>query len=85
MDEDGTTNWTKWCLVKVKGPSKKIPRPNPWIEHSLTEKIEGKFSLWQKKVPKVWGKSRVNTGQYCKEVVLERANSMFSLVLVMHI
>jgi hypothetical protein len=49
------------------------------------EKIEGESSLWQKKVPKVWGKCGVNAGQYCKEVVLERANSAFSLVLAMHI
>jgi hypothetical protein len=54
MDEDTTTNWTKWHLVEVKGPLEKFPRTNPWIESGLMEKIEGEFSLWQKKVPKVW-------------------------------
>jgi hypothetical protein len=49
------------------------------------EKIEGEFSLCQKKVPKVWWKCGVNAGQNCKEVVLERANSPFSLVLLMHV
>ncbi len=37
--------------------------------------IEGKLSLWQKKVSKVWGKCGVNAGQYCQEVVLEHENS----------
>ncbi len=50
----------------------------------MPEKIEGEFSLWQKKVPKIQGKFGVNAGQYCKEVVLERANSTFSPVLAMH-
>jgi hypothetical protein len=49
------------------------------------ERIEGKFSLWQKKVPKVWGKGRVDAGKNCQEVVLERANSTFSPILVMHV
>jgi hypothetical protein len=31
------------------------------------------------------GKCKINARQYCKEVVLEHANSAFSLVLVMHI
>jgi hypothetical protein len=53
MDEDVSTNRTKRCLVEVKGPLEKFPHTNPWIESGLTEKIEGKFSLWQKKVPKV--------------------------------
>ncbi len=75
MDEDTTTNRTKWRLVEVKGPLEKFTRTNPWIESGLTEKIEGEFSLWQKKVPKVWWKGRVNAGKNCQEVVLERANS----------
>ncbi len=54
MDEDATTNQTKRCLVEVKGPLEKFPCTNPLIESGLTEKIEGEFSLWQKKVPKVW-------------------------------
>ncbi len=51
----------------------------------MPEKIEGEFSLWQKKVPKVWGKCGVEVSQYCKEVVLECVDSMFNPVLVMHI
>ncbi len=51
----------------------------------MLEKIESELSLWQKKVPKVWGKCRSDTSQYCKEAVLERANSVFSPVLTMHI
>jgi hypothetical protein len=85
MDEDATTNWTKWCLVEVKAPFEKFPHANHWIEHGLPEKIEGEFSLWQRKVPKVRGKCRVNAGQYCKEVVLEHVNSVFGPVLAMHI
>jgi hypothetical protein len=73
MDEDATTSRTKWCLVEVKGTLEKFPCTNPWIEHGLAEKIEGEFSLWQKKVPKVWGKCGVDASQYCQEIVLERA------------
>jgi hypothetical protein len=47
MDEDATTNWTKWHLVEVKGPLEKFPCTNPWIESGLAEKIEGEFSLRQ--------------------------------------
>jgi hypothetical protein len=73
MDEDATTNWTKWSLVEVEGTLEKFPCTNPMIEHGLMEKIEGKFSLWQKKVPKVRGKCGVDAGQNCKEVFLECA------------
>ena len=45
MDEDATTNQTKWHLVKAEGPLKKISCANPWIEHGLMEKIEGEFGL----------------------------------------
>ncbi len=85
MDEDATTNRTKWSLVEVKGTLEKFPHTNPWIEHGLTEKIECEFSLWQNKVPKVRWKCEVDAGKSCKEVVLERANSAFSPVLVMHV
>jgi hypothetical protein len=85
MDEDATTNQTKWCLVEVKGPLEKSPCANPWIEHGLREKIEGEFSLWQKKVSKVWGKCSVDAGQYYQEVILDHADRAFSPVLVMHI
>jgi hypothetical protein len=82
-DEDATTNRTKCCLVEVEGTLDKFPCTNPWIKSGLTEKIEGELSLWQKKVPKVRWKGGVNTVQNCQEVVLERANSAFSLVLEM--
>jgi hypothetical protein len=49
------------------------------------EKIEGEFSLWQMKVPKVQWKGGVDAGKNCQEVVLERANSAFSPVLAMHV
>jgi hypothetical protein len=85
MDEDATTNQTKWSLVEVEWTFKKFPCTNPWIEHGLTEKIEGELSLWKKKDPKEQWKSGVDAGQNCQEMVLERANSVFSPVLVMHI
>ncbi len=81
MDEDATT---KRCLVEVKGPLEKFPCANPWIERGLLEKIEGEFSLWQKKVQKIRGKCRIGDSQHCKGVDLERANSAFSLILAMH-
>ncbi len=85
MDEDGTTNWTKQSFVKVEGSLEKFPRTDPWIECGLPKKIEGEFSMWQKKVPKVQGSCGINAGQYFKEVILEGANSTFSLVAAMHI
>jgi hypothetical protein len=45
MDEDMTTNRTKWCLIEVNKPLEKFPRANLWIEHGLPEMIEGEFSL----------------------------------------
>ncbi len=85
MDEDATTNRTKGCLVEVEGPLEKFQCTNPWIESGLAEKIEGEFSLWQKKVPKVWWKGGVDAGKNCQEVVLECANSAFGPVLAMHV
>jgi hypothetical protein len=85
MDEDMTTNQTKRSLVEVKGTLEKFLCTNPWIERGLTEKIEGEFSLWQKKIPKVQWKCGVYAGQNCEEVVLECANSAFSPVLAMHV
>jgi hypothetical protein len=85
MDEDATANRTKWHLVEVKGALEKFPCTYPWIEHGLMEKIEGEFSLWEKKVPKVRWKGGVHAGKNCQEVVLERANSAFSPVLAMHV
>ena len=85
MDEDATTNRTKWSLVEVKGTLEKFPHTNPWVESGLTKKFEGEFSLCQKKIPKVRWKCRVDTSQNCKEVVLAHANSVFRLVAVMHI
>jgi hypothetical protein len=69
----------------VESCLEKFPHSYPWIERGLTEKIEGELSLWQKKVPKVRWKSKVDASQNCQEMVLDCANSVFSLVLVMHI
>jgi hypothetical protein len=80
-----TTNRTKSHLVEVEGPLEKFPHTNPWIEHGLAEKIEGEFSLWQKKIPMVRWKGEVEDGKNCQELVLERANSALSPVLAMHV
>jgi hypothetical protein len=85
MDEDATTNRTKWHLVEVEGPLEKFPHTNPWIEYGLTEKIEGEFSLWQKKVPTVRWKCEVEDGKNCQEVVLDQTNRAFSLILATHV
>ncbi len=42
------------------------------------EEIEGKFSLWEKEVPKVRWKGRIDAGQDCQEMVLEHANGMLN-------
>ena len=51
----------------------------------MPEKVEGEFSLWHKKVPKVGGKYGIDAGQYCKELFLECANSAFTPVAAMQI
>ncbi len=45
MDENVTTNRTKWRPVEVEAPLEKFPHTNPLIESGLMEKIEGEFSL----------------------------------------
>jgi hypothetical protein len=42
--------------LKLKGPQ------NLRVESDLLEEIEGKFSLWEKEVPKVRWKGRINAG-----------------------
>ncbi len=49
------------------------------------EEIEGKLSFWEKEVPKVRWKGRINAGQDCQEVVLERANGALCLIAAMHV
>ena len=53
MDEDVTTNRTKWSLVEVEGTLEKFPCTNPWIEHGLPEKVEGELDLVQKFIPQL--------------------------------
>jgi hypothetical protein len=85
MDEVVTTNWPKWCLVEVKGPLENFPGTDPRVESGLSEEIEGKFSLWEKKVPKVRWKGQINSGQDCQEVVLECANGALYPIAAMHV
>ncbi len=49
------------------------------------EEIEGKFSLQEKEVPKLRWKGRINTGQDCLDVVLERENGTFYLIVAIHV
>ncbi len=51
----------------------------------LSEEMEGKFSLREKKIPKVRWKGHINAGQDCQEVVLEHANCAFCLIAAMHV
>ncbi len=69
-------------LLKSNLPLKKFPRTDPRVEHGLSEESEGKFSLWEKEVPKVRWKGRIDTGQDCQEVVLECANGALCLIVV---
>ncbi len=85
MNEDATTNWAKQRLVEVEGTLEKIPRTDSWVKQCLVEKIEGELGLWKEKAPKVRGKCRINTGQNCKELVLECVKGVFHLVAVMYV
>ena len=51
----------------------------------MTQKIEGKFSLWQKEIPKVGKKNGINVRQDSQAVVLEGANGVLHLITAMHI
>ncbi len=73
MDEDVTTNQTKWRLVEVEGSLEKFPCTNPCIESGLTEKIEGELSLWEKKVPKVRWKGKVMLAKWSLNVQIARS------------
>ncbi len=64
---------------------KKIPCTDPRVERGLLEKIEGKFSLREKEVPKVRWKGCINAGQDCQEVVFEHANDMLCPIAAMHV
>jgi hypothetical protein len=85
MYEDVINNWPKWHLVEVKGPLKELPCTDPRVERGLSDEIEGKFSLWEKEVPKVGWKDRINASQDCQEVVLECANGGLHPIVVMHV
>ncbi len=51
----------------------------------MPKKIEGKFGLWEKEIPKVGRKCGIDVGQDCQEVVLEGANGALRLITVMHV
>jgi hypothetical protein len=51
----------------------------------LTQKIEGKFGLWEKEIPKVGRKRSIDARQDCQEVVLEGANGALCPITAMHI
>jgi hypothetical protein len=84
MDEDPTTNWTKWRLVEIERPLKEFPSTDSGIQSGLPKKIEGKFGLWEKEIPKVGSKSSIDSCQDCQEVVLERANGALRPITAMH-
>jgi hypothetical protein len=48
--------------ISDEGPLKTFPCTDLRVEHGLSEEIEGKFSLWEKEVPKVRWKGRINAG-----------------------
>jgi hypothetical protein len=85
MDEDPTTNWTQWHLVEIERPLKEFPSTDPRVQSALTKKIEGKFGLWEKEIPKVGRKSGIDSCQDCQEVVLEGANGALRPITAMHV
>ncbi len=46
----------------------------------MLEEIEGKLSFWEKEVPKVRRKGRINASQDCQEVVFECVNGALHLI-----
>jgi len=84
VDEDPTTNWTQWHLVEIKRPLKEFPSTDLRIQSGLPKKIEGKFSLWEKEIPKVGRKSGIDSCQDCQEVVLECVNDALHPITAMH-
>ena len=51
----------------------------------MTKKIEGEFGLWEKEVPKVRWKRRIDTSQDCQVVVLEGVNGSLCPIAAMHV
>jgi hypothetical protein len=48
-------------LVEIKRPLKELPCADPRVDCGLTKQIEGEFGLWEKEVPKVGRKRRIDT------------------------
>ena len=84
MDEDATTNWTKWCLVEVKRAMEEFPCGDSWIKRRLAEEIEREFRLREEKVPEIGGKRFVHTSEDCKEVVLEGSDGPLRSIAAVH-
>ena len=85
MDQDATSHLSAWGLVEIKGAVKELPRGDPRIEGSPSQKIESELSLWKEDVPKVWGKGQIHSGHNGKEVVLESLNCALSMVTAIHV
>ena len=75
MNENTTTNWSKWSLVEVKGTLEVLPSADPRVERGLPKEIECQFRLWEKQVPEIRGKRRVYPCQDRQEVAFEGAGS----------
>jgi len=64
---------------------KELPCTDPRVDSGLTQKIEGEFGLWEKEVPNLGWKSRIDSNQNCQEVVLDGANGVLCLIAAMHV
>ena len=64
---------------------KELPCTDPRVDSGLTQKIEGEFGLWEKEVPNVGWKIRIDFNQNCQEVVLDGANGVLCLIAAMHV
>ncbi len=79
------TNRTQRRLVEIERPLKEFPSTDPRVQSGLTKKIEGKFGLWEKEIPKVRRKSGIDPCQECQEVVLEGTNGALRPITAMHV
>jgi hypothetical protein len=84
MDEDATTNQTKWCLVEVERPLKKSHALILGLSMACQRRLRVSLACGRRRSQR-YGEHTVDAGQYNKEVLLERANSTFSPVQAMHI
>ena len=55
-DDDGASQWSNWCGVKVEGEIEMLPRGHLGGEGLLPQEVQSELCLWYQVVPEIVGK-----------------------------